>query len=352
MKTKKSGGITLKNIRRLICSALITVFAMSAAGCSMVEKTPEAVNKTVLAKVGKVDITRATLDSKMEADVISGLKTTYGEDYRKNSEALAKYKESAPQYLDQVVTEEILRQKAKEFNLNPDLTKMDDEVQKEIDSIVTNYFGGDKKKFDTGIIELGYTLDSLKDQIKEQLTNQTDQIALSRAYQYLLKDVTVTDDEIKAFYDTNKDTYFTTGGGANLAHILVPTEDQAKEIRAKITAGASFADMAKQYGTDGTKDKGGDLGFYSYDTTELDADFMAGAKTLKEGEVSQPVKTQFGYHLIKATNINTEKSVKPLEEVKDQIKSSLLQDKQSTEFTTKLTELKKELNVKTYESKI
>lgn len=352
MKTKKSGGITLKNIRRLICSALITAFAFSAVGCSMIEKTQDAVNKTVLAKVGKVDITRATLDSKMEEDVISQLKTTYGEDYRKNSEAMAKYKESAPSYLEQAVTEEILLQKAKEWNLIPDLTKMDEEVQKELDSIKTNYFDGDQKKFDEGIVELGYTLDSLKDQIKEQLTNQKDQIAESRAYQYLLKDITVTDDEIKGFYDTNKETYFMTSPGANLAHILVPTEDEAKTIKAKIDGGASFADMAKQYGTDGTKESGGDLGFYSYDSTQLVPEFMEGAKNLKEGEVSQPVKTQFGYHLIKATNITGDSKVTPLEEVKEQIKSSLLQDKQSTAFTTKLEELKKELNVKTYESKI
>jgi foldase protein PrsA len=351
MKIKKSGGITLKNIRRLICSALITAFAFSAIGCSMIEKTPEAVNKTVLAKVGKVDITRERVDKKME-DAITELKTTYGEDYRKNTEAMAKYKESATSSLQNVITEELLIQKAKEFKLDPDLTKMDEEVQKELDSIKTNYFEGDQKKFDTGIIELGYTLDSLKDQVKEQLNTQKDQVAASRAYQHLLKDVKVTDDEIKTFYDTNKDTYFAVNAGAQLAHILVPTEDEAKSIKAKIDKGATFADMAKQYGTDGTKDKGGDLGFYPYDTTQLDADFMAGAKTLKEGEVSQPVKTKFGYHLIKATNLSTEKKYTPLEEVKDQIKSSLLQEKQSTEFSTRVEALKKEIKVKTYEKRI
>jgi foldase protein PrsA len=158
MKIKKSGGITLKNIRRLICSALITAFAFSAIGCSMIEKTPEAVNKTVLAKVGKVDITRERVDKKME-DAITELKTTYGEDYRKNTEAMAKYKENATSSLQNVITEELLIQKAKEFKLDPDLTKMDEEVQKELDSIKTNYFEGDQKKFDAGIIELGYTLD-------------------------------------------------------------------------------------------------------------------------------------------------------------------------------------------------
>jgi foldase protein PrsA len=350
MKIKKSGGITLKNIRKLICSALITAFAMSAAGCSMIEKTPEAINKTVLAKVGKVDITREQLDAKMEENVISQLKTTYGDDYRKSTEAMAKYKESAPQYLDQLVVEEMLLQKAKEFKLVPDLTKMDEEVQKELDSIKNNYFEGDQKKFDSGIIQYGYTIDSLKDQVKEQLTTQTNQIAESRAYEYVLKDITVTDDEIKSYYDTNKAS-LTKAGSANLAHILVATEEEAKTIKAKIDAGASFADMAKQYGTDGTKDSGGDLGNYSYDTTQLDQDFMAGAKTLKEGEVSQPVKTQFGYHLIKATNVVAASDLS-FDEIKGEIKSQLIQQKKSTEFQTKLEELKKELKVKTYESKL
>lgn len=351
MKIKQSGGIRLKNIKRLVSAALITAFTFSAVGCSMIEKTQDAINKTVVAKVGKVEITKARLDEKM-SDVITQLKSSYGEDYSKNEEAKETYKTEATTYLEDLVTEEILIQKAKEYNLTPDPSKMDEEVKKELDNIRKNYFDDDQKKFDEGIVQLGYTLDSLKDQIKEQITTQKDQVAASRAYQYMLKDIKVTDDDIKNYYEQNKAAAFTTGAGAELAHILVPTEEQAKEIRRKISEGAKFEDMAKQFGTDGTKDSGGSLGFYAYDTTELDADFMAGAKTLKEGEVSQPVKTQFGYHLIKATKLTTESKVQPLEEVKDQIQSALLQEKQGTEFTSKLEQWKKELKVKTYENRL
>jgi foldase protein PrsA len=351
MKIKQSGGIIVNNIKKLLSAALIAAFTVGAVGCSMIEKTEEAKNRTVLAKVGSAQITKAKLDEKM-ADVITQLKSSYGEDYSKNEEALETYKTEAKTYLEDLITEEILLQKAKEYNLVPDASKMDEEVQKELDNIKKNYFDNDQKKFDEGIVQYGYTLDTLKDQIKEQITTQKDQVAASRAYQYILKDINVTDDEIKNYYEQNKETAFTEGAGAELSHILVPTEEQAKEIRRKISEGAAFEDMAKQFGTDGTKDDGGKLGFYPYDTTQLDADFMAGAKTLKEGEVSQPVKTQFGFHLIKATNITADKKVTPIEEVKDQIKSSLLQEKQNTEFTSKLEQWKKELKVKTYEKRL
>ena len=78
---------------------------------------------------------------------------------------------------------------------------------------------------------------------------------------------------------------------------------------------------------------------------------MDGFKDLKEGEVSEPVKSQFGYHLIKATGLK-DAEVTPLDEVKDQIKATLLQQKQEDTFNSKIEEWKTELNVKTYEDKL
>ena len=108
-------------------------------------------------------------------------------------------------------------------------------------------------------------------------------------------------------------------------------------------------DLAAEYGTDGTKDSGGSLGYIPYDTTQYDADFMAGAKILGEGEVSEPVKTQFGWHLIKADGIQKEDVVQSLDEVKDSIKEIIANSKAEEELTNNLVEWKKEYDIKIFE---
>ena len=91
----------------------------------------------------------------------------------------------------------------------------------------------------------------------------------------MLKDVTVTDDEVQTYYDENKDTKYTVGAGATVAHILVADEETAKRLKAKLDAGADFATLAKENSTDpGSKDKGGSLGFVAYNSTQLVAEFI------------------------------------------------------------------------------
>ena len=137
-----------------------------------------------------------------------------------------------------------------------------------------------------------------------------------------------------------------------MAHILVPTEKEAKEIKAKYDAGTSFEELAAEYGTDGTKDQGGALGFIEYDSPSYDADFLAGAKTLKEGQVSDPIKTQFGWHLIKVTNVQTEKVTKSFDEVKDQVMATVKEEKSYEQFNKDLDKWKSEMKIETYEDRL
>ncbi|MCL5100628.1 MAG: peptidyl-prolyl cis-trans isomerase [Candidatus Marsarchaeota archaeon] len=81
------------------------------------------------------------------------------------------------------------------------------------------------------------------------------------------------------------------------AHILVEKESLAKEILEKIKNGESFSKMAEQYSIDGSKRRGGDLGFFGKGM--MVADFEKAAFALQKGEVSGVIKTQFGYHIIK-----------------------------------------------------
>ena len=83
------------------------------------------------------------------------------------------------------------------------------------------------------------------------------------------------------------------------SHILVSDEKTAKELKTKIAAGSTFEEMAELYSSCPSKAKGGDLGWFG--KGQMVKPFEESAFSLSEGTVSQPVKTQFGYHLIKLT---------------------------------------------------
>lgn len=98
-------------------------------------------------------------------------------------------------------------------------------------------------------------------------------------------------------------------------HIIVATEEEAKKALDEIKAGADFAEVAKTYSIDGTKDNGGDLGWMGLEDQNWDKDFLKAAFTLTQvGEISAPVQTQFGYHLIQLVG----RAVNPVDETKYQ----------------------------------
>ncbi|MEW8972020.1 MAG: peptidylprolyl isomerase, partial [Mesobacillus sp.] len=112
--------------------------------------------------------------------------------------------------------------------------------------------------------------------------------------------VEVSDKQIKDYYEQQKDQYTEV----RTSHILVDDESTAKEIEKELKNGADFADLAKKQSTDQVSaEEGGDLGYLSGRSQEMDPTFLAATLKLKKGEVSEPVKTIFGYHIIKVTEI-------------------------------------------------
>ncbi|PAD68398.1 peptidylprolyl isomerase [Bacillus sp. 7586-K] len=123
-------------------------------------------------------------------------------------------------------------------------------------------------------------------------------------------EVKVTDEEVKEYYDSLK-------GKIKASHILVADEKTAKEIADKLKSGEKFEDLAKQYSTDpGSAQNGGDLGWFAKGS--MVKEFEDTAFKLKEGEVSAPVKSDYGYHIIKVT-----KTVTTFEKMKDYLKEEV-----------------------------
>lgn len=338
----------MKNIKRLVAAIAISVFAVSAVGCKMIEKTPEAIAKTTVAKVGDKKITRGELDNNFQTVLLGKqLEQQYGEKYAENPEAKEMLKEQKKQILDQMTTEEALIQEAEKLKVLP----KEEELNKEVDKKIADYRKEQKleddKKYEDMLKENGLTKEGLKEIFRKN-------IIIEKLHDELMKSVKVEDKEVQDYYNKFKDKYPVKSEEStkvHIAHILVPTEDEAKEIKAKIDKGEDFAKLAKEHGTDGTKDKGGDLGTVPVINSGFDEDFMNGAIQLKNGEISAPVKTQFGYHIIKMIK-REEKPVKPLTEIKDQIKNDLLEKKKNDLWSDKLKEIKDKAKINIYEDKL
>lgn len=294
--------------------------------------------KVVVAKVGEAEVTLADVQKEM-AYLEQILMMQFGEDYKNNEEAMAFYKEQQKLILDYLIESKLLIENA--GDLKVEVTE--DEINAEIEKVKAQV--GTEEAFTAALEQEGMTLEYYSNFIKENLI-------IAKTLEEVTKDVSVTDEEVAKFYEENIAT-FSSPAGAEMAHILVDTEEKAKDIKKQYEEGKDFAELAAEFGTDGTKDAGGSLGgFIAYDSSTYDADFLAGAKGLGEGEVSDPVKTQFGWHLIKVTNVQPEPIVKPLEEVKEQAKAGALQANQYEVFEKHIDSLREKTKVEIYEEKL
>lgn len=152
-----------------------------------------------------------------------------------------------------------------------------------------------------------------------------------------LKGISVSDEEIKAYYDANKDQ-FNKGETVSAKHILVESEEKCNEILAAITNGEkTFEDAAKESSTCPSGQKGGDLG--TFGKGQMVPEFEQAAFTAEIGQVVGPVKTQFGFHLIKVEAKN-EAEAAAFEEVKENIRRNLVQQKQNKVYGETVAKLK------------
>ncbi|WP_066295067.1 peptidylprolyl isomerase [Bacillus sp. FJAT-29937] len=151
-----------------------------------------------------------------------------------------------------------------------------------------------------------------------------------------IKDVKVTEKEVKEYYDNYKPQI-------NARHILVEDEKTANEVKKKLDEGAKFEDLAKEYSTDpGSAANGGDLGWFG--PGRMVPEFENAAYALKVDEISAPVQTQHGFHIIQVTE---KKEKKSFDEMKDQMEYELKVSKLDADKIQKAMERElKDANVK------
>lgn len=157
--------------------------------------------------------------------------------------------------------------------------------------------------------------------IKRQVEDMNRRLVVQKLVKELQEVPPITEEQIAGYYDDNQARYSTTTLRAR--HILVREEDLADELRSKLeTEPDAFADLAKEHSVDtASARKGGDLGFFGHG--RMVPEFEAAAFALREpGDLSDVVKTQYGYHIIRLEE-RREGQKKPLDQVREQIRASL-----------------------------
>ena len=254
-----------------------------------------------------------------------------------------KYKDKFKEMiLDQMIYTEAIYEAAKKENLLP----TEEEVNKSIEEFNTSIKDNDAYK--KQLKELGIDDNFLKYQFERNLASDNYKEKFN-------KDNSVTNDEIKKYYDENKDDFYIDQVEAS--HILIKTIDdedkklsdekkaeakkKAEEVLAKAKAGEDFSELAKEYSQDTVSAKnGGDLGFFK--KGEMVKPFEEAAFSMKVGEISDLVESDFGYHIIKVTD--KEDRQKTFDEVKETIRKTLQDEKCDAQVEKLKEEAKVEKN--------
>lgn len=172
---------------------------------------------------------------------------------------------------------------------------------------------------------------------QEQLKRAKEQLLTEYAIRKAIERVDVKEEELRAFYDENLDK-FSQGETVNASHILVETEEEAAKIAEEIRSGAvTFEEAAAQHSSCPSKEAGGNLG--EFGRGQMVPEFEEAAFALEVGVVSDPVKTQFGYHIIR-TNAKGEAKPVSFNEARESIYRKLMSDKREAAYRSRVNQLK------------
>lgn len=175
------------------------------------------------------------------------------------------------------------------------------------------------------------------EEFKSIMENTKRDLLGQMAMRKVLGAITVSDEDAKTYYDENK-ALFQKPETAHAKHILMENEDEIKDVQKNIESGdITFEEAAQKHSTCPSGQQGGDLG--DFGRGQMVKEFEDAAFDAELGKMVGPVKTQFGYHLIKVDSKN-EAGTSDFEEVKDQVKSNLMQQKQQEAYDAKIKELK------------
>ena len=295
----------------LIIIALASL-TLGLAGCGGDDQN---VPDGAVAVVDGEEITKSKFDN-----LLNRAKTSYEQNKRDFPKVgTPEYKTLQNQAVQYLVQQEKYRQKAEEL----DVEVTDKETDDRLKQVKQQYFGGKEDEFQKNLKSQGLTVAEVRSEIESQLLSE-------KIYAKVTEDVKVTDSEVEDYYNKKKADY-KVAASRDVRHILVAKKARADDIHSQLKNGGNFAALAKKYSTDpGSKANGGKLTVRKGETVP---EFDKVAFELKKNELSAPVKTQYGYHVIQALSDVKAPSQTPLKDVKEQIRQQLLQEKRQKAIT-------------------
>jgi parvulin-like peptidyl-prolyl isomerase len=310
----------MKTLRFLFLPLLLAA-ALLVAGCG---GGSQSVPNDAVAVVNGTPITKAQFTALLASARASytARKTAFPQ------AGTAAYKSLQDQAMTYLVQQAELAQKGKDLGV----VVTDKDVQTRLTQIKKQYFGGDQQKYLAQLKAQGLTEPELLIQLRAQILSE-------RLYAKITSSVAVTAAAVAAYYKAHSSTY-KVAESRNVRHILVNNKALADQLESQLKSGASFTVLAKKYSKDpGSAAKGGKLTVSKGQTVPQ---FDKVAFTLKTGETSAPVHTQYGWHIIQALSPITAAKVTPLSSVSASIKAQLLQAKKTTVMTAWVNSLKKD----------
>lgn len=249
----------------------------------------------------------------------------YGEAYLKE-----KVMQGKSQTVDEALKEMVLKnleqlKMVEQDSKDAKIEIKDADVDRTIENMKAQY--GGEENFKKALEAENMTEDFLRKNIKNRMM-------MEKYYTHLQDQVKVTDKDLEKYYKDHQDEL----AQVDASHILVKTEKEAKEIEKKLKGGAKFEDLAKEKSIDkASGENGGSLGYFG--KGQMVKEFEDKAFSMKKGEISEPVKSQFGYHIIKINDVKNS-----FKDVKDNIKDQVKQEKVKEE----LRRIENNKKVKTY----
>jgi parvulin-like peptidyl-prolyl isomerase len=294
--------------RRILVPAALAI-ALLAPACGADEEA-KSVPAGAIAVVGDTEIPKSEFDRLIKAAE---------ESYKAQGQEFPTT--GSPEYND--LKDSIVRGLVDrvEFGLEAEemgIEVTDADVEKRLDELKQQFFQGDEEKYRKEIAKQDLTDERVRDEIRARLISE-------KLYEAVTSKVKVTQADIKAYYDKNI-AQFQRPESREVRHILVKKQDLAEQIYSRIRSGESFAKLARQYSQDTTSAKQG--GKYTAVKGQSVPPFDKFVFTADTGDLSPPVKTQFGYHVIEVLSDIQPESATPLKEVEQTIRDKLLRERQ------------------------
>lgn len=311
---------------------IMTMFTMHSCFGGKVSKDPD-----VVAQIEKEDVKREEVDE-YYAGLENGFIAQYGEDYKDLNEFKDIYLDLVNQYVEQ----RVLVKYAQDEGI-VDETKIQEKVDEEFENMKEVF--GSEEEFATAIVNSRFKdEEDYKNKLKISLI-------IEELVQKETNNLKVSSSEIKKYYEENSDK-FLKDPGADVYHIFLNDEAMAEKVLEELESGEDFGELAKIYSQDGSASVGGYLGYQEFENSQLVKEFMDEVKDMEEGEVRGPVKTQFGYHIIKVENINDEEWTEELDRVSKSIEETLKADKINDVLNSLVEKAKEKYKVKIFDENI